>query len=70
VHRASLEHWRTLPRLADPQRRFRVAEALDQASHRLPFILKSEVEDGFLHSGTPKTGVPPVGMTNPGWWKM
>jgi hypothetical protein len=28
-----------------------------------PVILKSEVEEGFLHFGTAKTAVPPVGMT-------
>jgi hypothetical protein len=27
-------------------------------------ILKFEVEEGFLHSGTAKSAVPPVGMTN------
>ncbi len=28
------------------------------------FSLKSEVEEGFLHSGTAKSAVPPVGMTS------
>jgi hypothetical protein len=45
------------------------------------FSLKSEIEEGFiaqktcdgkpyLHSGTAKTAVPPVGMTNSRGWRM
>src|SRR5271157_3775681 len=30
--------------------------------------LKSEVEEGFLHSGTARTAVPPAGMTSFLWW--
>ena len=32
--------------------------------------LKSEVEEGFLRSGTTKSAVPPVEMTNLRWWMM
>jgi hypothetical protein len=70
MHRASLERRRTLPRLADPQRRLRVTQALGWISHKLQFILKSEVGEGFLRSGTAKSAVPPVEMTGFGWWMM
>jgi hypothetical protein len=32
------------------------------------FSLKSEAEEGFLRSGTAKNAVPPVEMTDFGWW--
>jgi hypothetical protein len=32
--------------------------------------LNSEVEEGFLRSGAAKGAVPPVGMTDFGWWMM
>jgi hypothetical protein len=32
--------------------------------------LKSEVEEGFLRSGTAKSAVPPVEMTDFAWWMM
>src|SRR5208283_2573981 len=32
-------------------------------------ILKSEVAERFLHSGTAKTAVPPVEMTSFRWWR-
>jgi hypothetical protein len=53
---------------------------LDPIPHKLKFILQSKVEERFhrkktcdeepyLHPGTARSAVPPVGMTNLGWWK-
>src|SRR5208282_4744853 len=45
---------------ARPQRNRRVVS--------FQLSLNSEVEEGFLHSGTAKSAAPPVGMTIFGWW--